>query len=147
MIRTTVERWHALLRGELPGGVDALLAEDVVFHSPVVFRPVRGRERVRLYLAGASRVFGGAGADGTGPLVDPARFRYTKEILSGHHAALEFEADVDGTWVNGVDLLTCDDAGRITEFRVLIRPLRAIGVMQARMKERLEEMGALAAPG
>lgn len=147
MIEATLERWHALLRGELPGGVDELLADDVVFYSPVVFRPVRGRELVRLYLAGASKLFGGAGVDGSGPLVDPERFRYTVEIASGRHAALQFEVDVDGVFVNGVDLITCDDAGRISEFRVMIRPLRAIGVVQARMKALLEEMGALAAPG
>ncbi|MEZ5238983.1 MAG: hypothetical protein R2716_08525 [Microthrixaceae bacterium] len=140
-IHDVVRRWHRHLRGDLPGGLDELLADDCVFVSPIVFRPQQGKELTKLYLEAASQTLPGDssgsalgerspdGAPGAGAPVrdDPdwdGRFRYTKEVLSGHHAVLEFETTVEGTYVNGVDIITCDDGARITEFRVMIRPLR-----------------------
>lgn len=140
MIEETVRRWHAFLAGRSEEGLDALLADDVVFHSPIVFTPQRGKALAKLYLTAAGATFGGDPASG-GPAVSPERFRYTKEVVSGNHAVLEFEADVDGTWVNGVDILTCNDAGQISEFRVMLRPLRAVNLMHARMKAMLEQLG------
>ncbi len=63
-----------------------------------------------------------------------------KEVLSGHHAVLEFETEMEGVYVNGVDMLTCDDDGRIIEFKVMIRPLNAIDLVHAQMKAMLERM-------
>ncbi len=131
MIDDVIARWHRYMDGELPGGLDELLADDVVFYSPVVFTPQRGKEVTTAYLAAASRALGGGGG---------ATFRYTKEVLSGDTAVLEFETTVEGKYVNGVDIITSDDTGRIVEFRVMIRPLQAIQAVH-------EQMGRLLAAG
>ena len=140
MIHETIENWHRFLRGELPGGLDALLHDDVVFYSPVVFTPQRGKAVTTLYLEAAFSVFGGDGnlepVDGGDPAPAGA-FRYINETLAGTSAALEFETEMDGKYVNGVDLITCDDEGLITEFKVMIRPLQAINVLHDRMREML----------
>lgn len=128
MIDDVIARWHRYMDGELPGGLDELLADDVVFYSPVVFTPQRGKEITALYLAGASQVLGGNS------------FRYTKEVLAGDTAVLEFETSIEGRYVNGVDIITSDDSGRIVEFRVMIRPLQAIQAVH-------EQMGRLLAAG
>jgi hypothetical protein len=124
VIDDVIARWHCYVDGELPGGLGELLADDVVFYSPVVFTPQRGKELTTQYLTAASRALGG-GEGGT--------FRYTKEVLSGDTAVLEFETSVEGKYVNGVDIITSDDTGRIVEFRVMIRPLQAIQAVHARM--------------
>lgn len=136
-IQRCVEAWHRFLRGEAPGGLDALLADDVVFHSPIVFTPQKGRDLTKLYLTAAATTFGG-GEPGAGAAVGEG-FRYTKEVLTHPHAVLEFEVDVDGTWVNGVDILTCDEEARIVAFKVMLRPLRAVQLMHRRMAALLEE--------
>jgi hypothetical protein len=142
-IETCVENWHRHLRGELPGGLDAILAEDVVFFSPIVFTPQRGREITKLYLNAAGATIGegskrSAAADPREPR--ETKFRYVKEVLSGHHAVLEFETELDGKYVNGIDMLSCDDAGRITEFKVMIRPLQAINLLHRQMAAMLAQM-------
>lgn len=125
MIDDVIARWHRYMDGELPGGLDELLADDVVFYSPVVFTPQRGKEITALYLAGASQVLGGNS------------FRYTKEVLAGDTAVLEFETSIEGRYVNGVDIVTSDDSGRIVEFRVMIRPLQAIQAVHEQMGRQL----------
>jgi hypothetical protein len=142
MIEDVIERWHRHLRGDLPGGLDELLHEDVVFYSPVVFTPQEGREVTKLYLTAAGSTFapkpGGADADaaegGTGG------FRYVKQVLSGDTAVLEFETTMAGKYVNGVDIIRCDGDGKIVEFRVMIRPLQAVNAVHAQMKAMLESM-------
>jgi hypothetical protein len=65
-------------------------------------------------------------------------------VLSGNHAVLEFESEVDGKYVNGVDIITCNDEGKIIEFKVMIRPLQAVNAMHQQMKAMLEKMQASA---
>ncbi len=146
MIEKTVERWHRHLRGELPGGLDSLLHDDVVFYSPVVFTPQRGAAITKLYLQAAQATFPGDAADGggagNGTEGVAGSFRYVKQILAGNQAALEFETRMDGKVVNGVDLITCDDDGRIVEFKVMIRPLQAVNAVHARMRSMLESLEA-----
>ena len=145
-----IERWHQQLRGELPGGLDAILHEDCVFLSPVVFTPQEGRELTKMYLAAAGGTFGGdpeqvaVVTDSEKDLADrdDDKFHYVKKILQGNQAMLEFEASVEGKYVNGVDIITCDDDGLITEFKVMIRPLQAINVMHAQMKAMIERLNA-----
>lgn len=142
-IQRCVEAWHRFLRGELPGGLDAILAEDVVFLSPIVFTPQRGKALTKLYLNAAGATIGegskrSAAADPNEPRA--SKFRYVKEVLSGHHAVLEFETELEGKYVNGIDMLTCDDAGRITEFKVMIRPLQAIQLLHQQMAAMLKQM-------
>ena len=133
MIDDVIERWHRYMRGEFPGGLDELLAEDVVFYSPVVYTPQRGKEITTRYLEAAAAALSGDGAAG-----EPAQgFRYTKQVLAGNTAVLEFETSVHGKYVNGVDIISCDHAGKIVEFRVMMRPLQAIQVVHEEMGRRL----------
>jgi hypothetical protein len=132
VIEDVIARWHRFMAGELPGGLDGLLAEDVVFHSPVVFTPQRGKEITTQYLEAAARTLGGR-PDGA--------FRYTKQVLAGDTAVLEFETTVEGRYVNGVDIVRCDDAGRIVEFRVMLRPLQGIQAVHEHMGRALAAGG------
>lgn len=152
-IHACIERWHRHLRGDLPGGLDAILHEDCVFLSPIVFTPQRGREITKLYLRAAGGTLGDADLDasaggevGSGTAgLDGGGFAYTKEILQGHHAMLEFETQIDDDgerkYANGVDIITCDDDGMIVEFKVMMRPLQAIHAVHAQMKAMLEQLG------
>lgn len=124
-----IEAWHRLVQSRDPSGLDALLAEDAVFHSPVVHTPQRGRARVAAYLTAALHVF--VGPD----------FRYVREIVGDGEAALEFETGIDGLQVNGVDLIRWNADGRIADFKVMIRPLRAIQVVHERMAAMLQSGG------
>jgi hypothetical protein len=146
MIEHVVEQWRRYLKGELPGGLDELLDEDVVFYSPIVFTPQRGKAVTTLYLQAAAVALPGDNAltpiggtpdssgDGAGA------FRYTKRVLDGDTAVLEFETTIDGKYVNGVDIIRCNDQGRIVEFRVMIRPLQAVNAVHRQMGETLEKM-------
>ena len=146
MIEQTIENWHKCIRGELEGGLDAILHDDCVFYSPVVFTPQRGKELTKMYLNAAGATFGD-GEPSTEPSLSSASssgdekgFRYVKEVLSGHHAILEFETEMGGKYVNGIDMITCDDEGKITEFKVMIRPLQAVNLLHQKMAAMLEQM-------
>ena len=150
MIETTVAKWHQHLRGELPGGLDELLHDDVVFFSPVVFTPQRGKEVTKMYLEAAGATFGGEpdpaapGAGSSSQLGGASqfggKFHYVNEVMSGNLAVLEFETEMSGKYVNGVDIITCDDDGKIIEFKVMIRPLQAINTVHDAMRAMLEQM-------
>jgi hypothetical protein len=120
-----LEAWHALVAARQPAGLEALLAEDAVFHSPVVHAPQVGRPLVARYLAAALDVLG------------QGDFRYVREIVGAQDAVLEFEVELDGVVVNGVDLLRWDEAGRIVDFKVMLRPMRAIEYVRLAMAARL----------
>ena len=147
-IETCIANWHRHLRGDLPGGLDAILHEDCVFLSPIVFTPQQGREITKLYLTAAGGTLGGESGDVSEAIAEAdtaepgGGFHYTKEILQGHHAMLEFETTVDGKYANGVDIITCDDDGMITEFKVMMRPLQAINAVHAQMKAMLERLSS-----
>jgi hypothetical protein len=142
MIDGVVERWHRHLRGDLPGGLDDLLHEDVVFYSPIVYTPQEGRDITKVYLTAAGQTLpgDGAGEGGDGGGESKGGFRYTKQVLAGDTAVLEFETTVGGKYVNGVDIIRCDDDGRIVEFRVMIRPLQAVNLVHEQMRAALERM-------
>ena len=142
MIEPVIEKWHAYLRGELPGGLDGLLDDEVVFYSPIVFAPQKGKAITALYLRAATQTLPGDGPISVGLDGEPVNrgFRYTKSVLAGDTAVLEFETSVEGTYVNGVDIIRCNDEGRIIEFRVMIRPLQAVERVHRRMAAMLEGM-------
>ena len=121
-----LETWHRLVRTQDPSGLDTLLAEDTVFYSPVVHAPQHGKKLAALYLGAAFRVF-----------FNPS-FRYVREIVGESDAMLEFETEVDGILVNGVDLIKWNDSGQIIEFKVMLRPLKAINVIHQPMAEMLQ---------
>ena len=141
MIEKVIENWHRQIRGEFPGGLDELLADDVVFYSPIVFSPQEGKEITKLYLNAAGATLGGEGSKGvSGAAAGKSTFRYTKEVLSGNHAVLEFEATSEGKYINGVDIITCNAEGKITEFKVMIRPLQAVNLLHQQMAAMLKKM-------
>ena len=148
MIEQVIESWHAYLRGELPGGLDGLLDDDITFYSPIVFTPQQGKALATRYLQAATQTFpgdqvspGSPGGEGNGTGAGPGgSFRYTKSVLAGDTAVLEFETTIGGTYVNGVDIIRCNDAGRIVEFRVMIRPLKAVNLVHEQMAVMLERM-------
>ena len=124
------------------GDLDAILHQDCVFLSPIVFTPQHGREITKLYLTAAGGTLGGNASTVTEALDTPNSdgFRYVKEILQGHHAVLEFETTVEGKYANGVDIITCDDDAKIVEFKVMMRPLQAINAVHAQMRAMLEQL-------
>lgn len=126
MTEHPLQAWHRLVRTQDVSGLQGLLAEDAVFHSPVVHTPQRGRALAAGYLGAAFQVFFNPG------------FRYVREIVGASDAMLEFETEVDGILVNGVDIIQWNDAGQITDFKVMLRPLKAINVIQQRMAEMLQ---------
>jgi hypothetical protein len=134
MIEEVVERWHRFIMGTLPGGLDDLLADDVVFYSPIVYTPQRGKAVTTMYLHAAAKTLLGDGGDGA--------FHYTKQVLAENVAVLEFETTLGGKYVNGVDIIRCDDQGLIVEIRVMIRPLQAINLVHRQMGLMLESMKA-----
>jgi hypothetical protein len=121
-----LEAWHRMVRTRDPSGLDALLAEDVVFHSPVVHSPQRGRKLTVWYLTAALHVLG-----------NPT-FRYVREIAGATEAMLEFETQIDGVLVNGVDIIRWNESGRIVDFKVMLRPLKAINLIHQRMAATLK---------
>jgi hypothetical protein len=125
MSANTIDRWHDIVKSRNAGLLDALLAEDVVFHSPVVHTPQVGKALTALYLNAAFRVFFNDS------------FRYTREVVGAADAVLEFEVDIDGVRVNGVDMIRWNESGRIIDFKVMIRPLKAINLIHQRMAAML----------
>ena len=124
--RSGVAAWHAYMAGGGdPEALKALLAEDAVFHSPVVHSPQAGREKVFTYLHAASHVLGGDD------------FRYLREIVDGDQAMLEFQTELDGIQINGVDIIRWNDNGKISDFKVMVRPLKAINKVWEKMGEML----------
>lgn len=126
MTISTVATWHELVRSRNAKGLESLLADGVVFHSPVVHTPQVGKAITLLYLSAAFQVFFNE------------TFRYVREVEGPHDAVLEFQVEIDGIAVNGVDMLRWDDEGRITEFKVMIRPLKAINLIHQKMAAMLQ---------
>lgn len=124
--RSTIDAWHQLVRSRDAKGLPALLADDVVFHSPVVHTPQVGKPVTVQYLSAAFQVF-----------FDDS-FRYVREVVGARDAVLEFEVDIDGIRVNGVDMLKWNDDGLIVDFKVLIRPLKAINLIHQKMAAMLQ---------
>ena len=121
MSQHPIETWHGLVKANDPSGLDELLAEDVVFVSPVVHTPQHGKALAKAYLGAAFQVFFNSS------------FRYVREILGDSDAMLEFETEIDGVLVNGVDIIKWNRDGQITEFKVMIRPLKAITLIHKSM--------------
>ena len=118
--------WHRIVRERDARALDALLADDVVFFSPVVHAPQQGKALATMYLGAALHVFG-----------NPT-FHYVREIVGDNDAMLEFETELDGVLVNGVDILRWNAAGRVVEFKVMLRPLKAITLIHERMGAMLQ---------
>jgi hypothetical protein len=108
-----VRAWHAVVESRDPALLDGLLADDVVFRSPAVFKPQPGKALTAHYLSCAMTVLGPS-------------LRYVAEWHDQGSAVLEFEAELDGVYVQGVDMLRWNDAGRLVSFTVMVRPMRGL---------------------
>jgi SnoaL-like domain len=126
LTRATLDIWHELVRTRNAQGIADLLADDVTFYSPVVHTPQVGKAITHQYLSAAFHV-----------LFNPS-FRYVREIVAAREAVLEFQVEIDGISVNGVDLISWNDDGRINAFKVMLRPLKAINLVHQKMGALLQ---------
>ena len=110
-------------------GLNDLLADEAVFLSPVVHTPQRGKQLTAMYLSAAFKVFFNES------------FHYVREIAGENDAVLEFEVGIEGIVVNGVDMLKWNDHGQIIEFKVMLRPLKAVNLIHQKMAEMLHRSG------
>jgi hypothetical protein len=121
-----IKTWHNIVEKRDAQGLDALLADEAVFHSPVVHTPQVGKLITKKYLTAAFQVFFNDS------------FRYVRELQGARDAVLEFEVKLDGITVNGVDMIKWNDAGKITEFKVMLRPLKAVNLIHQKMAQILQ---------
>ena len=123
--------WHRVIdAGSNPEDLAAIIAEDAVFHSPVVHTPQVGRAITVAYLAAAGQTIGNES------------FQYVREILDGNNLVLEFTTEMEGIHVNGIDMVTFDDDGIIKDFKVMVRPLKAVNKVWEMMAKQLERAKA-----
>lgn len=108
--------------------LDALIAEDATFHSPVVHTPQQGKAITIFYLTAAAHL-----------LLDNG-FRYLREVVGERDAVLEFTAEIEGIHVNGVDMIHWNTEGKIDDFKVMVRPLKALNLLHRLMRGMLEQM-------
>ncbi len=126
MSSKAIDTWHEVVKSRSTAALDALLADNVVFHSPVVHTPQQGKALTRMYLTGAMMVL----ANDT--------FRYVREIVGERDAALEFSVEIDGIQVNGIDLIRWDDNNQIIDFKVMLRPLKGVNLIHQKMAAALQ---------
>lgn len=124
---SVIEAWHHVVSSRDPAALSRLLADEVVFHSPVVHTPQRGKAITLQYLMGALQV------------LNNTSFRYEREVVGEHDAVLEFASEVDGIEINGVDLIRWNEAGQIVDFKVMVRPLKAVNMLHQKMAATLEQ--------
>lgn len=122
-----IQQWHHMLQQRDFSILNQLLADDVVFWSPVVHRPQQGKFMTTLYLTAAYQV------------LFNTSFRYVREVVGAHDAVLEFEVEIDGLLINGVDMMRWNDAGQIIDFKVMVRPLKAMNLLHQKMAEMLSK--------
>ena len=126
MAPPVIQRWIDIIDNGRTDGLEALLAENAVFYSPAVFTPQEGRATTLAYLTAAVKVLGGS------------NFRYVGQWFADRSAVLEFAADLDGIHVNGVDVIHWNDDDEIVEFKVMLRPLKALQAVMAAMAAQLQ---------
>ena len=119
------EKWHAYMDKPSPEQLDLMLHPDCCFVSPVVFTPQKGKDITTKYLLAAGIVFG------------DSKFRYISETVDDNRMILEFEAEIDGKYINGVDIIDFDDDQLITQFKVMVRPLQAVKLLWEKMGAQL----------
>lgn len=126
-VRKGLANWHRVLEaGNQPSQLAEIICEDAMFHSPVVHTPQEGRAKVVGYLAAA------------GVVLNTDKFRYVREFSQGDQALLEFVTELDGIHINGVDIITFDEEGKIADFKVMVRPLKAINKVWDLMGAQLQ---------
>ena len=129
LAKDLIHKWHEVVGSDDLNLLDKIIAEDAVFSSPVVFTPMEGKEITMMYLHAAGDSF------------NMEKFKYTKEIHDGMNSVLEFETYIDDISVNGVDMIEWNEDGEITNFKVMIRPFKAVQKVQEKMVEALKSLG------
>ncbi len=124
-----IEKWHEVVNSRNPDLLDQLLDEDVIFYSPVIFSPQEGKALTQLYLTGAMY------------LLANQNFKYINEVIGDKVAVLEFETLLDDIYVNGVDIIHWNDSNKITSFKVMVRPQKALTKVQEKMWKLIQQMG------
>lgn len=125
--RSGVAAWHDYMKsGGNAALLSAQLADNAVFHSPVVHSPQEGKAKVMLYLLSAAKVLGNES------------FTYVREMIDGNDAMLEFTSEIDGIVINGIDLIRFDDQGKIIDFKVMVRPVKAVNKLWEMMAAQLQ---------
>ena len=119
-----VRAWHAVVQSGDPALLDGLLADDVVFRSPAVFAPQEGKDLTAMYLRSAMAVLGPS-------------LRYVDEWYGPSSAVLEFEAELDGLYVHGVDMLRWNENDQLVGFTVMVRPMRGLTKLVELMQRQL----------
>ncbi len=122
-----LELWHRFIETKDAKILDELLAENVVFHSPFVWKPKHGKIMTTAILTAVTEVF--------------EDFRYVRKMFDGENWTLEFEAAVGGLTLRGVDLIAFDDAGKMSDFEVMVRPANALQKLGEQMGENLSRKG------
>lgn len=123
-----MEKWHAYINSHDKEALSELLTDDVVFYSPVVHTPQEGKDITMLYLNSAGEVLG------------DDNFEYVREVIDGNSAVLEFTNEIEGIQINGVDMIRFNNEGKIVEFKVMIRPLKAVNKLHQKMGEMLQKL-------
>ncbi|MEY4540100.1 MAG: hypothetical protein RLZZ306_1857 [Bacteroidota bacterium] len=126
-----LEIWHQSIKERNTNYLSTILADDVVLHSPIVHSLIEGNKTVTLYLMAAFHTF-----------VTP-EFKYVRELSNDSTAILEFTTEIDGIFVNGVDMISWNEDGKITDFKVMVRPLKAVNLIHEKMKVMLEMQKSL----
>ena len=129
LAKDLIHKWHEVVGSDDLNLLDKIIAEDAVFSSPVVFTPMEGKEITMMYLHAAGDSF------------NMEKFKYTKEIHDDMNSVLEFETYIDDISVNGVDIIEWNEEGKIVNFKVMIRPFKAVQKVQQKMVEALESLG------
>lgn len=130
MARNPAEIWHTVALSKDYDAIAAILHDECVFESPVVHTPQVGKDITAKYLAAAGHTLGNG------------EFEYVGEWHRENSAILEFKTVIEGISINGIDMITCDDSGLITHFKVMVRPLKAVNMLHAKMSEMLQRMQA-----
>ncbi len=125
-----VQHWHQMLEKRDLSLLPDLIADECVFHSPIVHTPQVGKDLTMMYLTGAFHT------------LSNDDFKYVREIIGGNDALLEFQTEIDGIKVNGVDIIKANDEGKIVDFKVMVRPLKAINLLHEKMRKMLEQLTA-----
>ena len=128
-----IEKWHEIVKSRDLAGLAELIADDAILHSPVIHRQIQGKQMVQMYLTAAFHTF----------LNDT--FTYITEAHaspeSGQKVVLEFTTEINGLFVNGIDMITFNDEGKIIEFKVMVRPFKALQLINEHMMAMLEKLG------
>lgn len=123
-----ISDWHELVESRDMAKLDLMLADDAVMISPVVHTPQKGKQITKMYLTAALHVLANDS------------FKYVRDFKGDNAVVLEFETELNGIHLNGIDMITYNDEGKISEFRVMVRPLKAVNMIHSMMGEMLKSL-------